>query len=82
MRHTVFTPHRGDDGNLIADSGHSIPLDIYTPDAIAGWRGAPPAMANHVGIVVVDPENIDDVHAAVTTWCRDNIGREDIQFTN
>ncbi|QYN17507.1 hypothetical protein [Amycolatopsis sp. DSM 110486] len=83
-RHTVFEPHRGDDGNLRAYNGDgqiaSIPLDTWTPDSPAVSRGYQP-MTDNVGIVVVDPTTLDDVHNAIRDWCRDQLGRNDVTFS-
>lgn len=82
VRHTTFAPHRGDDGNLVTDQGHSIPLDTYPPDTLTGCRAPTPPMTDDVGIVVVDPSTLADVHTAVTAWCRDNLGRDDVTFAS
>jgi hypothetical protein len=81
-RHTVFAPNRGDDGNLIADGAHSLPLDTYTPDTgTAKYRSQPPITEDGIGIVVVDPETLEEVHNAVRAWCRNVLDRDDIHFT-
>ena len=81
-RWTVFAPSRGDDGNLIADGVHSMPLDTYTTDSLTGRRADwAPITTDGVGIVIVDPQTLDDVHDAIRQWCRDQIGRDDITFT-
>lgn len=79
VRHTVFAPHRGDDGTLVADDGHRIPLDTYSPDTLIGGQVRPP-MSDNVGIAVVDPVTLEDVHNAIRAWCRIQLGRDDICF--
>ncbi|MET9260468.1 hypothetical protein [Amycolatopsis sp. NPDC004079] len=88
VRRTEFAPHSGDDGNLVASTGHSIPLDTWTPESRRRWnqRGdgleiaERPPFDDKSGMVVVDPETLDDVHEAVRAWCRDNLGRTDLAF--
>jgi hypothetical protein len=79
-QHTVFAPHRGDDGTLIADGVHKLPLDTYTTDSLTGGRKKWPPMTDGVGIVVVDAETLDDTREAVRAWCLEHIGRDDIRF--
>lgn len=92
-RHTVFAPHRSDDGTLYADGCWAdpgalwMPLDTYLPEIVETWaefRGEckQPVTKEGVGIVVVDPVTIADVHNAVRQWCIDNLGRDDVLFDN
>ena len=90
VRHTVFAPHRGDDGNLVTDHGHSIPLDTWPTGKVYRWN--PNTFVreevdrlpvnDEVGMVVVDPETLEDVHGAVVEWCRSNLGRCDVSFSD
>lgn len=77
IRHTVFAPHRGDDGALVTDGGHRLPLDTYTPDTLGEVQ---PPMTENVGIAVADPKTLEDVHDAIRAWCRTQLGRGDIHF--
>lgn len=88
-RWTVFEPHRVDDGTLFAfdDDGKemaSLPLDTYSE--AAGYGVIPledqgsPITRSGVGIVWVDPETVEDVHAAVRAWCKARLGRDDVEF--
>jgi hypothetical protein len=74
-QHTVFEPHRGDNGTLIADGVHKLPLDTFS-----GVRKNWPPMSQGAGNVMVDPETLDDTREAVRAWCREQIGRDDIRF--
>lgn len=90
VRHTEFAPHAGDDGNLVTDAGHSIPLDTWTPESRRRYDAGKdifenverPPFDDKSGMVVVDPETLDDVHGAVDAWCRDNLGRSDVVFAD
>ena len=79
-QHTVFAPHRGDDGTLIANGGHRLPLDTWTPDRLTHGRENWPPMTANVGIAVVDPDTLEDTREAVCAWCREHLGRDDIKF--
>lgn len=83
-RFTVFAPHRGDDGTLIADGEHRLPLDVVTPDMLGmSTVGTPPLSGEGdetVGIAVVDPNTVDDVHVAVRAWCEAQLLRKDVEF--
>lgn len=74
---TVWVPHRGDDGNLIADGVLSLELDTWLPDT--GWAGHC-LTSEGVGIAVVDPATPTDRHNAIRAWCRKHLGRDDIAF--
>lgn len=84
-RWTVFAPHRSDDGTLFAHTAGgiecaSLPLDTYTPDSLTHAREKWAPITGNVGIVVVDPTIIEDVHEAVRAWCLGQLGRDDITF--
>jgi hypothetical protein len=80
---TVFAPHQGDDGSLLTDRGESLPLDTALPN-----ERVPPASGTRinalhpdgVGIAVCDPTCLQDVRQAITQWCREFLGRDDIKF--
>lgn len=83
-RWTVFEPNRGDDGTLYAydandDEMASLPLDTWTIVEKRAVKMASP-FTNGVGIVVVNPDTLDDVHAAVRAWCKARVGRDDVEF--
>lgn len=88
VRRTVFAPHSGDDGNLVTGTGESIPLDTWTPKSRRRWDpetdtmkiAERPPYDDNSGMVVVDPETLNDVHEAVRAWCRENLGRDDVAF--
>jgi hypothetical protein len=84
VQHTVFEPGRGDDGCLVADDTHELPLDVVTPAMLGSSTvGTPPLSGEGeetVGLAVVDPETLDDVHAAVRAWCREQLKRSDVEF--
>lgn len=81
-RHTQFAAGRGDDGNLITDQGHSMPLDTALPYE----RNPGPAPRTHaltksgVGVAVTNPDTLADVHAAICGWCHIHLDRDDVQF--
>jgi hypothetical protein len=43
---TVWAPHQSDDGTLIADGVHKLPLDTYTTASLTGGRKKWPPMTN------------------------------------
>jgi hypothetical protein len=82
---TVFVPHRLADGMLRAYDtlGYTIanfPLNVDTPDLYAEDGSPDPPITASTGIVVVDPETLGDVHAAVRAWCKEQFGRDDVEF--
>ena len=79
MQQTAFEPGRGDDGYLIADETHTLPLDTYTFAELGPHTDRPP-LTDHAGIVVVEPETVEDAHTAIRAWCKDQLGRDDVAF--
>lgn len=76
-RWTVFRPGGWADGTLITDTGQRYPLDITLPDH---HHTAGDLTADVVGVAVIDPANLNDVHNAVRAWCRRFLGRDDVTF--
>jgi hypothetical protein len=74
-RHTVWAPHRGDDGNLVAGDV-SMPLDTWLP----GRFTADSITENGVGIAIADPESLEGTHDAIRRWCRQFLGRDNVEF--
>lgn len=81
--HTVFEPGTGADGTLFADGDERLPLDIYSHAEIGRdieLQRIQLPISNGVGIVIADPATVADAHEAVRSWCRDQLGRDDIEF--
>ncbi|MDQ0376583.1 hypothetical protein [Amycolatopsis thermophila] len=81
-RHTVFQPHRVDDGNLIAHlPGGGEPLSFPLDSTLPTERYDSPVVIDPgMGVVPVDAASLDDLHGAVRAWARVFIGRDDIEF--
>lgn len=84
VRHTVFCPGAPDDGTLIADDTHKLPLDVVTPDMLGlSSVGTPPLSGEGeetVGLAVADPDTLEDTHAAIRAWCFAQLHRSDVEF--
>jgi len=88
-RWSVFEPNRGDDGTLYALNAvgsviDHMPLDSYTEAEAHGIipreEQRSPITSNGVGIVWVEPATLDELHTAVRAWCKDQFGRDDVEF--
>jgi len=77
---TEFEPGGGVDGQLTADDTKAMPLDIYTPAELPPGAPVPPTIVDGVGISVAMPHTMDDVREAVRAWCREVLGRDDVEF--
>lgn len=78
QQHTVFEAGRGVDGTLVADKRTRLPLDIYSPDEVTSFTRTP--LGDGVGVVVATVPTFDDVHEAIRSWCREQLGRDDVGF--
>lgn len=75
---TVFRPGYGDDGNLVGDDV-SIALDTFLRDHDHDTNEWNPKYEQ--GIAVMDPpKSLADTQGAVRAWCREFLGRDDVQF--
>lgn len=79
-RLTEFVAGYGDDGTLLTEQGHAMPLDTALP--YERTRG--PAPRQHtitddgVGIAITNPHTLAEAHAAIRGWCHVHLGRDDI----
>ena len=77
-RFTEWRPHHGDDGDLVTGDDDSLALDTWLPHP-----DKPECRfdADHaLGMVQVDPFEIEDTHDAIRKWCWLFLGRDDINF--
>lgn len=92
-RWTVFEPGGGSaDGTLYAgdQDTEGLPLDVFIPDEL-DIDGVPEILPSGVRmlpynplagvIIVAEPASLAELHETVRAWCRDQLGRDDVEFT-
>lgn len=77
VRHTPFQPRSVADGDLIADNTLRMELETWLPDDI---HTSHYISSGGVGIAIVRPDTLDELHDAIRGWCLQHLGRADVTF--
>lgn len=79
--HTVFQPGGGVDGDLVADDGARLPLDVWGPvEAAEQGVVGPFSDEGDLGVVVAAPGSTAEAEGLLRAWCAAQLGRGDVVF--